>query len=209
MLVNYFAHAWIASRVRPEARFIWGAILPDLAGFLRIRLPDQPDPEVAEGMALHHACDAIFHALPGFRERKLAGIRTLRALGLGRGPARAASHVGIEIVLDAALAAACPRTLEHFADALGASERLVCSTPEDFRAIQQMAQRLSEFEPAADLGAADQVAESVRRTLEHRPALALQPGDLAPLADWLRGTELELTADAESLAHETLRCASA
>jgi hypothetical protein len=202
--VNYFAHAWIASRVRPEPRFVLGAMLPDLAGFLRIRLPEQRDADVAAGMALHRATDAVFHALPGFRERSRAGTGALRDVGLERGAARAASHVGIELILDAALAAGSPTTLAHFGDALAEGGAVDCPTPETARGIQQLVERLSGFDPGRDLGAASRITERVRRTLAPRPALALRPADIPPLERWLRETEAGLAPDAECLASHTL-----
>jgi hypothetical protein len=206
--VNYFAHAWIASRVRPEPRFVLGAMLPDLAGFLRIRLPAQRDPDVAAGMALHHATDAVFHALPGFRERNLAGIGALRAVGIARGSARAAAHVGIELILDAALAAGKPSGLAHFRKALAESGAVDCPTPAVARTVHQLIRRLSAFDPAEDLGAPGRITERVRRTLEPRPALALRQNDLPHLERWLRETEAALAPDAEHLAHHTLEAAS-
>ena len=206
--MNYFAHAWVASRVRAAPRFVLGAMLPDLAGFLRIRLPEQRHPEVAGGVALHHATDRAFHELPGFRQRNRSGVRALRALGLARGSARAASHVGIELVLDAALAVGCRSTLGHFGAALGAGECIDTESAEDARAIEQMRERLAGFDPTRQLGAT-QIAERVRRTLAARPALALRAQDLEPLAGWLHELQGQLAPEAEALARETLRRARA
>ena len=205
--MNYFAHAWVARRIDPDPRFVLGAMLPDLAGFLRLRLPAQPDPWVSRGIALHHRTDAAFHALPGFHERNVRGSRALQSRGLGRGPARAAAHVGIELVLDGLLAAACPDSVLAFGAALAESERIVTSRPADTRAITRMAARLAGFDPAGAVGSTQQVADRVRRTLEHRPLLALGPHDLCPLEDWLGETESELSSHAEPLAAETLHAA--
>jgi hypothetical protein len=202
--VNYFAHAWIASRIRPEPRFVLGAMLPDLAGFLRIRLPEQTDPALSAGIALHHATDAVFHRLAGFRERNLAGIRALRAAGLERGAARAAAHVGIELVLDALLAANSPDSVSQFTAGLRQSGCILASHTDDDRAINQIVARIHSFDPAAGLGDAGETALRVQRTLASRPRLALRGQDLAPLECWLQASEDELAPHAEALALDTL-----
>jgi hypothetical protein len=59
--------------------------------------------DVAAGIALHHACDRAFHALPGFRALERDAIAALEVRGVDRGPARGAAHVAVELLLDGAL----------------------------------------------------------------------------------------------------------
>jgi len=202
--VNYFAHAWIAGQIRPEPRFALGAMLPDLLGFLRIRPPQESPAEVAAGMTLHHATDAVFHALPGFREQHRAGVRALLELGLGRGAARAAAHVGIEFILDRALAAGASSGVALYRSALAEHACLGWAARPNADAVSQLAERLTTLDPSAPAEPAE-TAERIRRTLASRPRLALRSGELRPLEAWLSSVTPQLTPMSGVLAQQTLR----
>ncbi len=73
----------------------WGSILPDLESLLGQRLESaRSRPTVADGIALHHATDAAFHADARFVSGSIALTRALQAAGVGRGPSRAVGHAG-------------------------------------------------------------------------------------------------------------------
>lgn len=102
--MNFFGHAVVASWKNPAPEFVLGAMLPDLANMLGTRTPGQPHPALVEGVAFHHRTDHVFHETAVFRELSSGALAELRALGVGRGSARAIAHVGVEILLDAVLA---------------------------------------------------------------------------------------------------------
>jgi hypothetical protein len=102
-VVNYFGHAALALERSSDARFVLGAMLPDLATMLRVPCPSSLEPELREGIAFHHATDAVFHQATTFIELNQEALRFLRDAGVARGPARAIAHIGTEMLLDAAL----------------------------------------------------------------------------------------------------------
>lgn len=101
--MNFFGHAYVAQWTSGDPRFALGAMLPDFEGMARTRLVENGDPTVAFGIRHHHATDAVFHAAPDFVALIAFAGERLRAMGLGRGSARAVAHVGTELFLDGRL----------------------------------------------------------------------------------------------------------
>ncbi|HSC88162.1 MAG TPA: hypothetical protein VLC09_12855 [Polyangiaceae bacterium] len=115
--VNYLGHAAIAQEASRDPYFVLGSMLPDLANMLRVRLPRLDDPRLTDGVRFHERCDAVFHDLPTFIELNHLALDGLRQLGVSRGPARAAAHLGTEFAIDAVLARD-PRVASAYVDAL-------------------------------------------------------------------------------------------
>ena len=84
--VNFYAHMVSASWQRRDASFALGAMLPDFATMLGIRLPDQPSGELRDGIEFHHHSDKLFHGLDDFRREEQHAFRYWRERGLRRGP---------------------------------------------------------------------------------------------------------------------------
>lgn len=115
--MNFIGHAAVAlwtdpsSLALPRERFdlptfILGAMLPDLVGMAGLRLPRElPPGPLAEGIAHHHATDAVFHSEPTFVTLTQSTLDLLSGRGVPRGPARAVAHVGVEMLLDGELLA--------------------------------------------------------------------------------------------------------
>jgi hypothetical protein len=104
--VNFFGHAAVASwYAAPLARgrVALGAMLPDFQTMSGARATAIADAEVAAGVALHHRTDGVFHLLPVVTGLRRDLYDQLEAAGVSRGPARAASHVGVELLLDGVL----------------------------------------------------------------------------------------------------------
>lgn len=102
--MNYFGHAVIAHRVRPSPTFVLGAMLPDL-----VQLTDEPlagllDAELLAGIDLHHRTDALFHGSPTFIGLCHEALARARGVGVRKGPARAMTHLVVELLIDAKLA---------------------------------------------------------------------------------------------------------
>jgi hypothetical protein len=177
--VNFFGHALVASWHGRGGRFALGAMLPDFATMLGARLVGADDPDVADGVALHHATDRVFHGLAPFARAQIAISRELVARGLPRGPARGVAHVGFELCLDGALLDQ-PGGARAYLDALasgGDEPSLRWSDPDAAARWSTMRARLAGYGVPVDYGVPDRVAERVERVLSRRPLLALdQPG---------------------------------
>lgn len=185
--VNFFGHAAVASWRSSAAGTVLGAMLPDFATMAGLRLPASTDPDVQAGIALHHATDAAFHTLPPV----LALMRDLDArlahLGCARGPRRAASHIGIELLLDGILVDdpsyrdAYTRALHHDDPSL-----TFATTPPD--RFHFLLVRLRAHGVPYDLRNPDLITHRLARMLAHRPLLAPSRSDLAAIAQALRET---------------------
>jgi hypothetical protein len=119
-----------------------------------------------------------------------AGSAALRAAGLARGPARAAAHVGLELLLDAELARE-PHAAERYAEALAVAshpqiEAAIAWRGEDgtprWRTLHARLCARGAPDPQEDRAA---LAARVARALASRPRLALGDGDREGVARWL------------------------
>jgi len=102
--MNFFGHAWLASQRRPDSAFVFGAMLPDLAAMVRLRVEHVAHAVAADGRRFHLATDAAFHRSERFGMLVSSSTRALREAGLRPGPARAIGHVGVELLFDGWLA---------------------------------------------------------------------------------------------------------
>lgn len=103
-LVGHVAVALEPDAAPPSTDFLVGCMLPDLAAIARVRIA-RPIGELGEGVAFHHACDAVFHESAWFRDANRGLRDTLVAAGVDSGPARACAHAGVEMLLDGRLVA--------------------------------------------------------------------------------------------------------
>jgi hypothetical protein len=178
--VNFFGHALVASWHGRGGRFALGAMLPDFATMLGARLVGADDPEVADGIALHHATDRVFHGLAPFARAQVAIAGELMARGLPRGPARGVAHVAFELSLDGALLdepGGAGAYLDALAGAGDAGPALRWSDPGAAARWATMRARLAGYGVPVDYGVPERVAERVERVLSRRPLLALdEPG---------------------------------
>ena len=102
--MNFFGHAAAARRIDDDPFFILGAMAPDLLPLCGAVPSGASSPRVAVGEAHHHSVDQLFHDNPAFTTLASWASQSLRELGLHRGAARGAAHVGIELLLDGVLA---------------------------------------------------------------------------------------------------------
>jgi len=219
--VNFFGHAWLAAGRNADPRFVLGAMLPDLAPMAGLRLRGANDAALSAGIAHHLAVDAAFHALPAFQMLAADAARELRRAGLRRGPARGASHIGLELLLDGWLARRCgvpgayraalvqaPQlgALLRFAPghrfraqsatahrgATGATGGMAWTFPELCRKLAASPLPEAYAEPSF-------TAARVAAALARRPRLALTPAERNACAAWLRPAARTLSATAEAL----------
>ena len=103
-LVGHVAVALAPGSPPPSTDFLVGCMLPDLAAIARVRVA-RPEGDLGDGVAFHHACDAVFHESEWFRRTNGTARDALVAAGIESGPARACSHAGVEMLLDGRLIA--------------------------------------------------------------------------------------------------------
>jgi hypothetical protein len=201
--VNWYAHALAAERHSPDPRCVLGAMLPDFASALRLRLAPPREGALALGCRLHVAADAAFHRAPEFLALVAAGRAALEAAGVARGPARAAAHVGVELRLDGWLARRHGRSAA-FAAALALAADLAedaalfrpAPAPARWRAL---CARLAAGELPEGYDCPARAALGVERALAGRARLALSTGERARVERWLAGLEPVLDATGAAL----------
>lgn len=152
-------------------------MLPDFASMVSGRIVDLGDEALRRGARWHAEIDRAFHALPAFREWCALEATRLRAAGLQRGPARAAAHVMVELVIDGELA----RDVEAgraFEGALREGPRLGHAAPSwrsrgEASRWAALRRRLLSAGPPVRHRDPRCVAASARWSLGRRPRLAL------------------------------------
>lgn len=187
--MNFFGHTWVARCHSDAAAFCAGAMLPDLAGMLGVRLPVPGSDELEAGVSLHHATDRVFHGCSAFRELERGAQSELSALRVRRGTRRAVAHVGVELMIDRALARRFARAEPDFraicgwlsANAGGAS---LGWAPEASSRLQGLLRRLAAPELSHQQLSTPSLVLRLQRALAVRPRLALLPKDQAAVSLW-------------------------
>lgn len=186
--MNFFGHATAAAWYDAQPAFVLGAMLPDFQGMLAIGPPAFLEASVERGVRLHHATDAAFHAIPEVIALMATSRRHLLDAGVGRGPARAAAHVGTEILLDEAFAAD-PRAVSSYLAALElaiTTETAVAwSLPAAHDAFRRLVHALARGGVSPTVAPAALVATRLRRALARRPRLALSDREETLVRDWV------------------------
>jgi hypothetical protein len=172
---------------------LFGAALPDFAAIGRFRLAQRPvDRWLALGVEAHHRTDDAFHHHPWFTDHSSRLRAGVERLGIGRGPARAIGHVGIELLLDGELIERRP-TLQRTTDSvlsladnrnLGIHEIV----PSDQQAgWREHLARIADWRVAHDHHHPAVVAERLHRILRRRPRLSFERGQVPAVAGALTG----------------------
>jgi hypothetical protein len=198
--VNFFGHAVAASWVDSSPAFGYGAMLPDLVSMVGTRRFVCDDPAVERGVSFHHLTDRCFHADPTFVALETRSRKQLAELGVRKGPRRALSHVGIELLLDAALARS-PAHIAVYRAALqfGQHTSAVLVMPkrehEPLRALARILfERATQLVPKNALEATDRMA----RVLQHHPALSFDASEHDAVMRWTERAIREVDDAAES-----------
>jgi hypothetical protein len=188
--VNFYSHLAIASLYTNTSGIALGAMLPDFASLVGAKPPHTTDPDILCGYDLHHATDRVFHESELFRQSCAAERTRLRAVGVERGTAAAAAHVGLELLLDdvlsederaqalfrSTLASATPETL---------SRLLRWSSAEQATRFESLRQRMAQLPLPAPTNSSRTLTERICRTLSNRPRLAVRADDRVSLQSWL------------------------
>lgn len=170
-------------------------MLPDFSSLIGARSPRTTCSTINHGYSLHHATDRVFHDAGPFRSACRDEARALIALGVGRGTALAAAHVGIELVLDDALMEDEPtRLLFRGALSLAASHcssrALGWETADQAVRFETLRQRLWTLTTRGGELQALPLTERLCRTLTGRPRLAVRADDRAAIRSWAAGLPL-------------------
>ena len=204
--MNFFGHACLAAETRPDAAFVFGAMLPDLAGMAGLRIASVAHATADDGRRFHYATDAAFHRIERFQSLCLVATRALSAGGLRRGPARAIGHVGVELLLDGWLAAE-QGVPALYAEALGLTPALasaiVFRRQADVAPLLELCERIAAapLTPAAWCEP-ERLAARLVRILARRPLLALQASELPAVRAWAASAREEIARVAPALLAE-------
>lgn len=188
--MNFVGHALAATWIDDDPRFALGAMLPDFAsmaaaaGGPRPVLGDQRGAEVQAGIAWHHRTDHEFHGCAAFVRLTDVGTRSLRDAGLDRGPALAAAHVGIELLMDGELCLDAT-LVEHY-------HRALTSDAELSPGLRDVVRRLESFGTPHWYRDTVEVELRLFRILAARPRLAIADDRRAALRAWLGAVQQDV-----------------
>jgi hypothetical protein len=207
--LNFFAHAVVASWHSHDARFVLGAMLPDLASMAGVRVHSATDLELQRGIDMHHATDAAFHIAPIFTSFCAEAIARLTSEGVERGTARAVAHVGVELTLDGVLSShresrALYSAALDVAVSGGLEGSLTVTPTESLARLTTGLGRLARAPIPEAYADPEVVADRLRMILASRPRLAMRASDVAPVREWA-ATIKPLVADRSQALLEQVR----
>ena len=182
--MNFFGHAILAVRHCADPAFVLGAMLADFATMIRARPPLTEHAAIDLGMRFHWRTDDAFHRSLTFGNLTHAAVTRLSTRGVRSGSALAAAHVGVEILLDAALARDAPGQQAYLAALNGAAPRelgrhVTWASDEQIMRFDRLRERLLERGPIVSDIAPEVAAGRRRRALADRPRLALDDAAIA------------------------------
>lgn len=183
--MNFFGHAVVATEIDPAPVVVLGAMLPDLEAMVDSTASRFRNSELARGVALHHLTDGTFHDGPSFLHHQERARAELAATPLRRGPRRAVAHVGVELILDAALRN--PTRLEAYVAALesGREARTLRGIPLlDRLKLRTLLETLIRRSPYVTPTSPSGVVERLQRALWARPVLRLDDAELPYVEAW-------------------------
>jgi hypothetical protein len=205
--VNFVGHAHVALRLRDDAAFVLGAMLPDFASMARVRIASTTHEGLRAGIAFHHQVDDAFHGSPTFVALAARAGDRLEREGVGRGPARAAAHVGIELVLDGLLVRD-PETRSAYRTAVASAgptelgRHLTFPRDEHRERYEDFVGRLVRWGVPDGYNDPEIVLTRLVQTLSRRPRLALAPNELPSVAAWMSDVRAVLETRKDDLFEE-------
>lgn len=204
--MNFFGHATVAAwDAGASPAFVLGAMLPDFASISGVRAVRAIDEDAIRGVALHHRTDDVFHAAPDFVALTMLVRERLEHGGVERGSARAAAHVGVELLLDGTLVSDA-RTGDLYVRALAAAAPLlVCARELDTDRFARFLSRARSYGVPFPYTDPRFVAERVAGALSGRPRLALDAAAATTLVRVLGEVTHDVHARAEDLLAEVRR----
>jgi len=182
-------------------------MLPDFATMIRARPPLTEHAGIDSGMRFHWKTDDVFHRSTAFGKLTQSAVTWLSARGVRSGSALAAAHVGVEILLDAALAGDTPAQQAYLAALAGASPQalgrhMTWAADEQSLRFDRLRERLLERGAIEGDVASEIVAGRLRRALADRPRLALDDAAELAVCDWVRSARTRIAECAVPLVQE-------
>jgi hypothetical protein len=191
--MNFVGHHEVARRAGLDDEARLGAMLPDFASMLGVRLRREVLPAcVHRGVAAHHATDAAFHSHQTVQGGMQALTAALVARGIARGPARAVGHVGYEMVLDSMVGTAGVIEALGHADDPGVAKSLG-DHPEWRPMCRHLARRAARYDDPA------WVADRLFHILGRRPRLSFPVEQTATVAEALADAAPEIHRSAAAI----------
>ncbi len=148
---------------------------------LRLKAPSS----IREGVAEHRRLDKYFHNHPVFTRNQGAAYQALVENGIGRGPARASAHVGVELLIDGAiLSADLAPTFPGLWARLHSPDDAVVNLVEDKHGrlwldwLARFTQQLDPRRYASPRYVAERLHQHI---LGSRPRLQLSEGEVVPV----------------------------
>ena len=202
--MNFFGHTVLAVKRSTDPAFVLGSMLPDFATMIRARPPHAEHADIDSGMKFHWRTDEIFHRSPAFQALSHRAYVWLSARGVRAGSALAVAHVGVEILLDAALAGdACAqrayRAALEGAAPEGLGRHVGWASGEQRDRFDALRGRLLARGAIVGDIAPDSVAERLRVVLVDRPRLSLDDSSILVVRNWARIAHPEVVAGAANL----------
>lgn len=191
--MNFFSHAVVATWTSSDPAYVLGAMLPDFASMIGTRPPPVSHGPMADGVALHHATDDVFHVTRNFTVLTDVAEDALKAEGIQRGTAMAVAHVGVEILLDGVLAQKNAAAVVAYRAALAAGqagdlgEHIEWKDDKFAGRFEEMMKRLLTYDIQETSVDPEVVTRRLRRTLAGRPRLAFGDGEMARIQAWATG----------------------
>jgi hypothetical protein len=194
--VNFFGHAAVASWTSQVPGVVLGAMLPDFATMCGGRVEAVEDGDVSRGVAIHHATDAAFHALPVVTALMRELDARLDERRCARGPRRAVAHIGVELLLDGELTGE-PAYRAAYSAGLTHDPVLRWRGADEASRFAILLERLRARGIPDDLKQPEAITARLHRILAHRPLLAPSPDDLRAIREALRVFQprVEVAAD--------------
>lgn len=202
--MNFFGHATVATwSAESPSTYVLGAMLPDFASISRARSLTPVEPEVARGIALHHRTDEVFHAAPSFVALMADARERFTHAGLPSGAARAAAHIGVELLLDGTLVgeSLLGRAYLEAMHALR-EEHVAFGSAEDAARFWRFHERARGYGIPYGYVEPDFVAARIADALSSRPRLALGASTVDEVARVLRVMQPLVGARATTLLDE-------
>ena len=191
--MNFIGHATVALWRSAEPLFVLGSMLPDFASMAGTRLAREApaqDGRLAQGIALHHQTDDVFHGVPSFTGLVQETIDQLTVQGVSRGAARAVGHVGVEMLIDGELLRA-PEVARAYTTALQAGAGIAPAFVDAAGTARwhSLRERLLAHGPPHDYREPDGVLWRLTHVLARRPRLALDAAASARVRAALPGLQ--------------------
>jgi hypothetical protein len=200
--VNFFGHAAVATWSAPASgvapAVVLGAMLPDFATMCGGQIASADEESVSDGIALHHATDAVFHQLPVVTGLMRELDDHLRHGGCARGPRRAVAHIGVELLLDGVLIGESAYRAAYLRG-LGHEPALQWRDPEDAPRFGTLLDRLRAHGVPDDLRLPEAITTRLHRILAHRPLLAPSADDLRAIRSALVAFQPRLDVAADTI----------